>query len=325
MLVWSFGLMALWTLALVLRNSTAFEAGGFAMSLGLAIDLTVTASLMTWAMVVRTGDLSRLVLVPVFVLGVVIATALVPAEHESVVLGLAYAWAAVEALLALMAIGRMRRLTRSYRDQRALGMPVSDSLERALATHVPSATFAALAASELAILWYGIAGWTRREPAAGLADRNLKQWTAVVGVLAVLVTAESVGLHVLLRGWSEAAAWTVTALHVYSLLWLFGDRNALRHETTAVEAGVLRIRLGLRASVDVPVDCIERIDVLGPSDESPPPSDDYLPVHLLFGPNAVIHLRQPVEARLLFGRRRQVTRIGLAVEDPAALPMAAGG
>ena len=78
------------------------------------------------------------------------------------------------------------------------------------------------------------------------------------------------------------------------------------------------IRAGLLWSIEVPRDSIVAIESVAPPfpDRAAP---DYLRITGLADPNLLLTLRDRAPAEGLYGRRKMVSRIGIAADHPADL------
>ena len=114
-------------------------------------------------------------------------------------------------------------------------------------------------------------------------------------------------------------AWALTGLSAYGVIWLVGLGRSVVLRPTVVEREGLRVRIGALYEAMVPFDAIESVTQVrtGPANRRAP---GYLLAALFAAPRLMIELKQPVEARGLYGnRKRGITRIGLLVDEPAEL------
>jgi hypothetical protein len=72
--------------------------------------------------------------------------------------------------------------------------------------------------------------------------RSLPLTGALCGVIAV----ETAALHLLLWTWHPWLAWTLTALSLWTIVWLIGDYRAIGARPVVLEADALLVRLGRR-------------------------------------------------------------------------------
>jgi len=107
--------------------------------------------------------------------------------------------------------------------------------------------------SEVQVLRYAVAGWfeEREKDPRAVTVHERSGYGSIVACIAVLIAAESIGAHFLLQLWSVKAAWIMTALDLYALLWVFGDYHALRLRPTLIGPEAIELRYGLRWSATI--------------------------------------------------------------------------
>ena len=215
----------------------------------------------------------------------------------------------IELLLVVSAVGTARRSI----GLRGTSYPAEAIRAGAIALLGDNAA-ARAAAAEVAILWYALVSWGRAAP-AGFSSGRRAGHGAVAFALGFATIAEGFGVHVLLSRWAPAAAPWVAGLHLYGLVWLAGDARAISLRPSAIEGGLLRLRLGLRAEADVPLPSIAAVELRGPR-----PGE--LRLRILGEPNVVLRLGHPIEVRGLFGTRRTTTALAVQLDDPESFAAA---
>jgi hypothetical protein len=98
----------------------------------------------------------------------------------------------------------------------------------------------------------------------------------------------------------------------YALVWLVGDWRALGARVTVLEGGTLRVRCGLRWSVDVDLEDVETIYHV----RRDLPSDRPTVVATVGTPRFAIDLARPLEAIGPYGFKKTVTRVAIGADDP---------
>jgi len=139
------------------------------------------------------------------------------------------------------------------------------------------------------------------------------------GMLSILImiglVAESVPLHLLLRSWSPLGAWVFTALGIYGLVWAVALRRSLASRPFLIGAETVLLQIGSLWRVEFRRDQIRAVRRFPAPDFADGKPNDYLPLVVLNEPQWLIELNGPVMARGPYGRRKVVTRIGVAVDD----------
>lgn len=124
-------------------------------------------------------------------------------------------------------------------------------------------------------------------------------------------------MHLLIALWSPVAAWLLTALSLYTVLWLIGDYRAVRLRPTLLHDGALEVRVGMRWNRRLPP---AGVHAVRPAPASPLPGSTpgYLNASVVGSPNLLLELTGPLEARGPYGWRKEVTLLGLTVDDADA-------
>ena len=298
-------------------DAAAFRARPELLGGAVAFDLLVVVpALWAWLGIRRAG-LPAVTLAPVLVVCWLAGRALLPAGARG---GLELAAAAAPALeLALLAyLGfRVRRIARACR-----GSDETDAMLRlreGAGAVLGRGRAARLVADEVSMLRYLVRPPVDRAPDAGAAFgyHRTAGWGAIVFALSLAVAAEATAVHFLVAGWSGTAAWVLTALSLYSGLWLVADWRATRNRPLRLKADRLLVRVGLRWSARIPLSAVEtaRRAAAGEAFDG----DGELSTALPGPPDVVLELDRLVTLEGPFGIDREVTRLAVAVDEPEAL------
>ncbi|HWO23810.1 MAG TPA: hypothetical protein VNO30_33945 [Kofleriaceae bacterium] len=283
-------------------------------AIGMALDLTLTAAAATWWLGVRGAGLPRRAPLVVFGVGALTARLILPAQTQAAHLALG-AGLALELLVAATVVVRAPRLVRRLRAD--AGLPLLLRLTAALEDVGLPRLVARILASELATLPLALTGWVRRAPRAGFSVHRTHCALATHAVLAVLIAAETVALHLLLARVSPMAAWIATGSSVYALFWVIGDAHALRLGRIRVEEGAVVVEIARRWAAVIPRDSIVAVH----RETAVAPGTLDLAIET---PTVALELSVPVTARGLFGRTRSGSRVALTIDDPAGFIAALG-
>jgi hypothetical protein len=127
---------------------------------------------------------------------------------------------------------------------------------------------------------------------------------------------EGIGVHLLVARESPAAAWGLTALTAYSIVWLVGLARSVALRPTTVGAAGLRVRVGVLWEMTIPFD---RISAVTPG-TAEPSGCDTLKAAFLTSPRLSIDLAEEMEATGLYGqRKRGIMKVALYVDRPREL------
>lgn len=281
---------------------------------GVTFDLTITLPLLYWFLVVRTGRARPLTIAPVFLAGTLAAAALLPSPQDAFATQLRIA--AITVIEVVLVIALARRVIRRDRTRHT---DVHDRIRAAARTIAGDGRVAGMLASELSVMYYAFFGWKQKpdpeERAVTFHERS--GWDVAVAALLLLLAAEGLAMHLFLSQWSSHAAWGWTALDFWAALWLLGDYQALRLRRTTVDGDTLRLRLGMRWSVDVSNAQIASVEAI--RDERDWKRPGVLRIAILEEPRLLVRLREPLVADGVAGWRREFRELALAPDDDTIL------
>ncbi|HEX8905634.1 MAG TPA: hypothetical protein VF771_12360 [Longimicrobiaceae bacterium] len=320
-----FGLVALgvYATALTVVASPLFmrrpELGAAAIS----FDLLVTVPLAFWFLVVRPRGMRWFTVVPVVIASGYAGLLVLPSGHQQYLGYARFLTAPAEVWLLGWGAVRAWRLLRSGAHPRG---DVLAAVRAAVGEIVRYPRAAEAVAAEIALFWYALLSW-RARPQVGPAEAAFTQHRrsglmGMVGALAFACVVEAVGVHLLVEQWSPRAAWVLTALSIYSVVWLVGLGRSVLLRPTVLAPDRLRVRIGMLWEADVPFERIASVTEVrtGPAKRRAP---GYLHAALFAAPRLTIELNGEVEAHGLYGsRKRGITRIGLLVDEPRELAAA---
>ena len=292
----------------------------------LTVDLVVLVPLFYYLLLVRRRGWPVFSVVPVFLLSLGAASWLVPSEHQSVLHLLEWLVAPVE-LFVLGYIGvKVVRMTRRFRAQGNVeNADVYDRLREGFRQAFGVRWAADVFAFEVGLFYYALFSWRiPREEAANrfaFSYHRRSGYGPVVTAILVAMGIELIALHLLLHLWRPTAAWVMTALSVYGILWIVGDWQAVRHRPVRIEEDALLVRIGLRWTIRIPFSQIEAVYPAGkklPARKTP----GYLEAILLGKPTYLVVCKEPVVAQGLYGIQKRVTTLGFALDDTPAFEAA---
>jgi len=303
-----------------IARSALFNAKPHLLSVAVLIDLTLVVPLLYYACVIRAGRAPFISIAPLVLLGCAVASIALPAAASRDYLQrIKYLAALPELLIVGYLFIKARQTWQSYpRADEASG----DFVDRlrficrgSLGEHVLAEVFV----SELAMLYYAFFSWRARPPVLpaqtlSFSYHKKSGWAAILAALLIIITTESFVTHYFIQKWSSVAAWLLSALSVYCVVWLVGDYRAMCLRPIYFDEEALYLRQGLRWSARIPLCSIERIEVAGLNNvrQSAP---DYFRAVALGEPDFFIVLKEVVVADGIFGLKKRFRQAGVSVDE----------
>ena len=286
------------------------------MSLGITLDLVLGIPLAYYFMVIRRARMSRATLLPIVLLSGLAAGIILPvAQHRY----LEY-WERVMALAEVAVVGLVAVKGRTVvRNFRALQRQMPDfigNLQRSLMPVLSNAWLVGALVGEVSVFRYSLFGWLGGIEKTGYQRayttyRESGQIALMCALLAIILI-ETAAIHLLVSRSYPGAAWLLTAISLYSLLFLVADTVALVKRPLLIDQSRVLLRLGLRWQGSFPISEVDRVVTVT---EAPPKNRATLNGCFLSTPNLLITCCKPIPIAGPFGIKREVQRIALFTDD----------
>ena len=168
-------------------------------------------------------------------------------------------------------------------------------------------------------MWYYASASWRRAPHMphgyrAFSSHRQSGYVAAVGVMLVLIAVETVAAHLLAARFSVAVACVLTALSLYTILWMVAEARAVVLNPLLVDDVELVARWGMLVCERIPLDRIARVGSQDPA----VPKRELLNLAAMGGQALWIELAEPLEVRGLTGKPRLVRAIKTTPDDAAA-------
>jgi hypothetical protein len=248
-------------------------------------------------------------------LGVLVGSFVVPQQDKQawlVLENLRWVYLGALVLLQLALIGSVVREIRRHWAEPNLEAAVAGVIARC----VPEPTIAGLVQADARIWLYALVRDRSRfaysAPAFGAArhDGNASTQQGFLVLLAVEIPV----LHLIVHLFSPVAAWVITALSVYGLVFLYAEYRATLLRATTLEPGHLHVRHGVLGDLAVPYDRIQAVERVNLRPRRQRSSLRFVGTGTA---NVRIDLKPGTQLPTLFGRR-QLESVFIGLDDPAA-------
>jgi len=300
----------------MLVHSSAFAERPDLIAAAASFDLTVGVALAYWLLVVRRGRAALRTLLPVFVLSIAAATLTLPPGHRNLLRDVRFVAIPFElAVMTLIVIGVRQTQKRLASAGAALDVP--ERIRAVLPSSLVGERVIEIIATEASIFFYAFASWRRKpfvpESARGFSYHQRNASAATLYTIFFASVVELVAVHFLLRAVAPRADIAVLAVSVFGAVWILGFARAVQLRPILLTNDELRVRSGMSWHLDIPRAAIALIE-FGRVNAPPRRTPGYVRA-ALGEPNAVITLREPLRAHGPYGVGRDVTRVGLVLDD----------
>lgn len=314
---WAFFLsLALTILAVELGivSSIYFAENPGVVSLALTLDFALGIPALYYFLLVRKKQAPAITLIPVIILSLIIAGFVLPSSQQIYLDWLKKLIPVLELIVLGFVFSKIRKIAHSFHEAKRSEIYVTDALTASVKQALGNVPGLGFILTEFSLLYFAFAGWFKKYSSSdpGHLPFSYHRRSGYAGVVLLVLITETTALHLLLQRWSALAAWIFTGLSIYSAFWLLGDYHAMRLHPIVLTREFLYLRIGLRWRAVIPLAEIIDIQNFSPREKR---ANDYLRLTVFGDPRFVIHCKQQVMVRGLFGIKREVSQIGLSVDD----------
>jgi len=302
--------------ALLIVNSRYFVHHESILSSALTVDLTLLLPL-TYFLFIRKTKVPKLTVLPVFILSLITASAIIPDHYQGTLDLVKFLLAPIELFVLGFIIFKTRRIIKGYKESQQSLPDFSETLRQVLRQELKYKTVADIFTSEISMFRYTFSGLNRtKESGDGTTFTYHKEsgYLLIIAVLVFIMFVETFALHLALSRWNDVVAWVFTGLSIYGVFFLTGDAKAVLRRPVYIDKDYLHIRTGLRWYAQIPLAEIGSVELIS----SMPKEEGAVPLLLLGSPNILLRCTSPQTAIGYYGISRTFTSAGLAIDEYAA-------
>ena len=258
------GIPLLLILILVLLvNSAFFIKHPNELSLGITLDLLITIPFV-YFLIIRKKEIPKITIVSLFVIGIVIASLIIPQQHQSLLIQIkTFILPIVELGIFSFLVFKARKITQEFKKQQSNHLGFYNAMQLATNSVFPN-KIGELLATEISVVYYGFLAWKKR----GLKEnefsyhKNSTSVSILLGFILVILI-ETIAVHTLLQKWNVIAAWLLTVFSAYTCLQLFSLMRSLSKLPIEVDVinKVLTLKYGFFGEAVIPSENIKSIEV----------------------------------------------------------------
>ena len=285
---------------------------------GITYDLTVISPLL-YFLLIRKTSIPNITVVPVFVLGLLLAGQIIPLDNQSDLQIIStYVLPIVELAVITAIILKVSEAVKIYRKADRSSRDMFNILRNTSASVLNNRTVGNVLAMELSSIYYSLISW-KNSPDHGFSYHRNSGSLAILITVVFVVVVETIVIHLLLVRWSEAAAWILTILSIYTAIQLIGHIKAMIQRPIVVSEGAIELKYGLFGDATIQKSDIEEVEI---SDVCPESKEGVQKLALLGdleAHNIIFHLKNPVEVIKAYGITKKASTLLLYADDPAGL------
>ncbi|SHJ33318.1 hypothetical protein SAMN04488508_107333 [Aquimarina spongiae] len=281
---------------------------------GVTIDLLFTIPII-YLLLIRKKNIPKITIVPVFVLGMIIASNVLPKEHQTLLQWVkTWIFPIVELGVVTFILYKVKQTFALYRD-RVQSIPDFFSALKNACEEIFPGKVGTLLAMEIAVFYYGFLYWSKR-----VISKNEFTYHKNSGTISLLIALipiigiETYVLHVLLEKWSTMVAWIVSGISVYSGIQIFGFLKSLMKRPISIDNNQLHLRYGILSETSINLHHIESVEISSKDLEWNTTTRKLSPLGELESHNVIITLKEEQVLYGLYGMKKTFTTLAFFVD-----------
>lgn len=279
----------------------------------LTIDLVLTVPVV-YFLLIRKKSISKFTIVPFFIIGIIIATLIIPESHQHT-LGLlkTYLLPVVEITVLTLVILKIRNAIKIYRiNSKGGNLDFITALGETTKSLFPP-RIAAAVRTEIGLLYFGFFSWKKPKYAANeFTYHKENSMLLLLGTLLAVALIELFAVHLLLHEWNPTVTWILSIVSAYGVLQIFGLMKAVPRTPIQLTTTHLILRMGVFQETKIPLEKIERLEFTFADYDK---EDKDLQKIGLFDHNSILHLNSTAKLHGLFGSTKNYTRLAFSIDD----------
>jgi len=312
-----FGIPLAMMAGLVLISQTVlFQIHASELSVGITIDFILTIPV-AYFFLIRKRSIPKITVVPVFVLGIIIASFILPIDQQGY-LTLAKVWLIpiIELTVVSVLIYNVRKLIQRFKIEKNITLDFYDAIKQ-VAKEILPGKVAFVFATEIAMIVYAFFKW-KKTKISSIHFTNYKDngVIALLSIIIFMVIVETFVLHLLIARWSPIAAWILSIASIYTGVQILGHLKALLLRSTTIVEGTLYLRYGILGDVKVAIENIEKVVCTNEVFEVENKEVKNLSLlRDLEGHNIAMYFKEPVILQQAYGFTKKADVLLLHIDD----------
>lgn len=309
--------LLLMSILFLVVNSSVFVKYPEELSLGITLDLLFAIPLV-YFLIIRKKEVPKVTVVSLFIIGIVIASFIIPKEHQSFLSQIKnFILPVVELGVFGFLVFKGRRIRQELKSKSSNNLGFYNAIQLATSTVFPN-KIGELLATEISVIYYGFLAWKKKELKENEFSyhKNSTSVSILIGLILVILI-ETIAVHVLVEKWSVIVAWTLTVLSAYTCLQLFSLMRSLSKIPTEIDivSKVLTLRYGFFCKAIIPFENIKDVEVT----EKDLPTDKSIVAFSVLGSldahNVILHLKEKAFFKSFYGIQKTYTSLAFYIDD----------
>lgn len=301
----------------LVTNSEIFILETSLLSKAITFDLLITTPILYY-LVIRKRSIPKTTIVPVFMLGIVVASLILPKAHQD------YLHMVKEWFLPFMELGVLaylffttRKAIRIAKTKKEASLDFHDVAKMVASDLFSPGVVGTVIATEVSMIYYGLISWKKYQKKENEFTYHQSTSTRMLlGVFIFLIIVETVALHLALQNLSTTAAWMLTLITGYTALQMLAIAKSISRRPIVLDDEKLKLRWGFMHESEILLENITSIELDKTETEKVPEIHFLSPFQSAEGHNVKIALKEENTLSKLYGFTSTYHKIFIYLDDP---------
>ncbi|GET46444.1 hypothetical protein [Capnocytophaga felis] len=313
----AFGIpILIYTFCYILSHQTVFQQNKNIFSNLIIFDLIIFTPVI-YFFLIRNTRLSNKSSVLVFIIGIVLASHIIPAENQFFI-EIAKRWGVPIIELSVMAFVFIKifQTIKKHKAEKTSQLDFYTFSKKIFCRIAPN-KIGNFLATEIALMYYAFFVWKHKKRATYQFTTHKKSSAvSTLGAFIFIILIESVSVHILVYQWNEIIAWVLTGFSIYSAIMIFGIIKSIIYRHSVVENQEITLYFGLLSEAKINIKEIDRIELISKGINQEEKSNKSLsPFSNTDGYNIVIYLKNEHQINGMYGFKRNYKILTLQLDD----------
>lgn len=306
-----------------LGNSEIFKLNPYRFSNLITADVLLTIPFI-YFLLIRKTSISKLTVVPITIAGVILASFIIPEEHQTI-LNYFKTWVLpiIELLIVSFIIFKVVKTIKTYKVNREIDTDFYTVLKKTCQENFPDFAANALA-TEISVFYYGFINWKKQNLKSNEFTYHKNSGSiSLFAALILIIVVESVGVHYLLRqSENQIGLWILTILSLYTGFQFFGYIKSIIKRPIAITKTKLLLRYGIMKEAEVRLENILAVEISSRDIDNSNRIKRLSLLSSLESHNFIIHFKDEIIMTGLYGIKRKAKSIAFSIDKPEDFKLA---
>lgn len=279
------------------------------LTMAITYDLTVLSPIL-YLIAIWKKKISKITVVPIFILGLVIANFLLPENqrsHYNIVVN--YIFPIAELGVVSTILYTIYKIRKAFWQQELQNFDFLTILNQASFEILKNQKLASVISTEVSMFYYGLISWKTNSRRNTYSAYKKNSVGIILGGIIFLIMVETIAVHVFLIRYYPTLTWILTIGSIYSGLQIFAHIKAIYQRPSFIDGHLIHLRNGLFGDVNTSIYNIKSITIQKRQLDQ---KEDFQQLAFLPGlesHNLMIEFKEPVTINKVYGIQKQTSKV----------------